>query len=268
MRSIKAEFIKDLQDGSLAPFLKEIKENRDKFSLEIRKNYISIYYKGGRLLKITSHSRKGYEFTFDSKYCLHKADTSSYETIRAFDPYSVETFSENLPLLLKEMDTWFLEHPKPERDFQHRLLVSNPEIIDIEYQVGRRMRLDMLAFHEGKIIVIENKYGNGAISGNAGLAKHYADMCEILGDSPLYKDMADSVVKISEAKYALGLSDRLISESEISGKEILFLLAGYNKNSSAASNEAEKMDRSIPAKMLLMSEDESIIRWDTAYDLF
>ena len=42
------------------------------------------------------------------------------------------------------------------------------------------MRLDMLAVHDEKLVVIENKYGNGAVTGSAGLAKHYADMCAVL----------------------------------------------------------------------------------------
>ena len=268
MRSIDSTFINDLLIGELATFLQEVKSRPEQLSLEVRGGDINIYYKGGNLLKITQHKRRGYEFSFDARYCLNKTDTSAYETVKAFDPYCVETYAKNLPQLMQEMDTWFAAHPKPERDYQHTLLVSNPEIIDIEYQVGNRMRLDMLAIHDGKLIVIENKYGNGAVTGSAGLAKHYADMCEVLQDKALYAELLGSVLKITEAKYALGLTDRAIREVDLTTAEILFLLAGYNSRSRAAANETEKMEQSIPAKLLMMSETDSIIQWDAATDLF
>ena len=268
MRSIDSTFINDLLTGELAPFLTAVKNDRARLSLEIRGGYVNIYYKGGNLLRITQHKRKGYEFSFDAKYCLHKADPSAYEEICAFNRYSAETYAENLPRLMREMDTWFCEHLKPERDFQHRLLVSNPEIIDIEYQVANRMRLDMLAIHDGKLAVIENKFGNGAVTGGAGLAKHYADMCEVLQNKALYAELRGSAVRIIEAKRALGLSERAIREQDITGAEILFLLAGYNEKSRAAANEAAKMTRSVPAKLLLMQASESRIDWDAAVDLF
>ena len=49
---------------------------------------------------------------------------------------------------------------------------------------------------------------------------------------------------------------------------ILFLLAGYNEKSRAAANEAAKMTRSVPAKLLLIQASESRIDWDAAVDLF
>ena len=268
MRSIDEIFIADLLSGELAPFLKAVKEKPDQLSLEVRGGYVSIYYEGGSLLKITQQSRGHYKFTFDPKYCLNKSDTSAYEVISKFEAYSAETYAANLSLLMREMDSWFLDHPKPERDFQHTLLVSNPEIVDIEYQIGKRMRLDMLAVHAGKLMVIENKYGSGAVTGSAGLAKHYKDMCEVLSDKALYSEMIGSVVRISEAKYALGLTDRVIRDAEIADAEILFLLAGYNERSKTAANETEKMEQTLPAKLLLMKETDSIISWDKAQDLF
>jgi len=133
MRHINENFIHDIQCGELSVFRKAVFENRDKLALEIRDGYINIYYKGGNLLKITFHRKKGYEFSFDPRYCLNKPDSSAYDEICALDPYSVTAYADHLPRFLYEMDTWFAAHPKAERDFQHRLLVSNPEIIDIEY---------------------------------------------------------------------------------------------------------------------------------------
>ena len=86
MRSIDSTFINDLLTGELATFLQEVKSRPEQLSLEVRGGYINIYYKGGNLLKITQHKRRGYELSFDARYCLNKTDTSAYETIKGFDP--------------------------------------------------------------------------------------------------------------------------------------------------------------------------------------
>ena len=49
---------------------------------------------------------------------------------------------------------------------------------------------------------------------------------------------------------------------------MLFLLAGYNERSKTAANETEKMEQSLPAKLLLMKENDSVIEWDKAKNLF
>ena len=103
MRSIDSTFINDLLTGELAPFLQAVKSRPEQLSLEVRGGYINIYYKGGNLLKITQHKRRGYELFFDARYCLNKGDTSAYETIKAFDPYSVETYAKNLPQLMRNV---------------------------------------------------------------------------------------------------------------------------------------------------------------------
>ena len=154
--------------------------------------------------------------------------------------------------MMQEMDSWFDAHPKPERDYQHQLLVNNPEIVDIEYQVGRRMRLDMLLFADGKLMIVENKYGTGAIGGKAGVAEHYKDICEIMRNDKLRNEMIDSVCHISLAKKALGLTDTIIEREDIKSVEILLLLANYNPKSQSLDNELDKMDSSVPASVLKM----------------
>lgn len=82
------------------------------------------------------------------------------------------------------MDSWLDVHPKKEREYQHNLLSQNPSIFDIEYQINykaadgrtRAMRLDMVMLVDDKMVIVENKYGEGVISGNAGLSKHYNDI--------------------------------------------------------------------------------------------
>ena len=112
MRHITDDFIEDLLCGKLSVFLKAVTDNRDKLALEIRDGYISIYYKGGNLLKITHHRRKGYEFTFDPRYCLNKPDCSAYEKICALDACYYPLYSAS-PSMWFSTDFFFLKNENP-----------------------------------------------------------------------------------------------------------------------------------------------------------
>ena len=177
-------------------------------------------------------------------------------------------YQKHFALMMQEMDSWFEEHPKPERDYQHQLLVNNPEIVDIEYQIGRQMRLDMLLYTNEKLLIVENKYGTGSIGGKAGVAEHYKDICKVLNDPVLLEELMDSVCHISAAKKALGLADTEIRPTDIKSVEILFLLANYNLNSQSLSNEVEKMSGVIPASILMPAGDQTKLDITQAEELF
>lgn len=251
MRHINERFVADLLNGELAFFLNQVKNARDRLSLEIRNGYINIYYKGGSLLKITQ-KKTGYTFHFDAKYCNNKGNAENFELLKHLRSDDVAAYEQHFALMMQEMDSWFDAHPKPERDYQHQLLVNNPEIVDIEYQVGQRMRLDMLFFADGKLMIVENKYGTGAIGGEAGVAEHYKDIREIMHNDKLRNEMIDSVCHISQAKKALGLTDNIIEREDIKSVEILFLLANYNPKSQSLDKELDKMDGSVPTSVLKM----------------
>lgn len=187
MRGINKQFIEDLQTGELSFFLHKVKSMGDSLSIEIRNGYVNIYYRGGNLLKIVQ-KRKGYTFHFDSRYCLNKKDTSLHDLFSSLQSTDIESYINYFDLMLSEMDSWFIEHPKKEREYQHGILISNPNILDIEYQINYRdeennpkaMRFDMIMLADDSIIIAENKYGNGAVCGSAGLSKHYKDICAVL----------------------------------------------------------------------------------------
>ncbi len=258
MRHINERFVRDLLYGKLAFFLNQVKNARDLLSLEIRDGYISIYYKGGSLLKITQ-KKIGYTFHFDAKYCNNKGNAENFELLNHLRSDDAAAYEQHFALMMQEMDSWFDAHPKLERDYQHQLLVNNPEIVDIEYQVGRRMRLDMLLFADGKLMIVENKYGTGAIGGKAGISEHYKDICEIMKTPKLLDEMLDSVCHISQAKKSLGLTDVIIERSDIKSVEILFLLANYNSKSQRLNQEFSKMDGTVPARFLLTTNDQNTV---------
>ena len=258
MRGINARFLSDLTSGELSFFLRQVKGRKEELSLEIRGGYINIYYRGGNLLKITQ-KRNGYSFQFDSRYCLNKGDDSRYKQITGLDSSSASDYADAFELLIDEMQKWFSVHPKPEREYQHQLLVHNSSIVDIEYQVKNLMRLDMLMVADDRLIVAENKYGLGAITGCAGLAKHYRDICRVLTDSDLKKELYDSVQRITECKHSLGLLDKPVLSLDQNKHEILFLLAGYHPKSRSLHNEMSGLEITVPVRLLFMSADNYVI---------
>ncbi len=255
MRHIDQRFIKDLLCGELQYFFEKVKSNRDTLSLEVRDGYINIYYKGGNLLRIRQQKTK-YTFEFDAQYCKNKENDANFSLLNDRGSHDAEAYKQHFDLMMQEMTSWFVAHPKPERDYQQELLVNNPEIIDIEYQIGKRMRLDMLYVAENKLFIVENKFGNGAIGGKAGMSKHYQDICDLLNDSKTREEVLDSVCHISQAKKALGLTDTAIEKNDIKGIEILFLMANYIPKGKALSNELAKMNGTVPASILMISGDQ------------
>lgn len=270
MRRINERFIDDLLTGELSYFLSEVKRDRDRLSLEIRDGYINIYYKGGNLLKITQ-KRKGYAFFFDARYCLNKGNDGNFDRLSHLPAGDSQAYIRHFHMMMEEMDSWFVCHPKRERDVQHELLLHNPSVLDVEYQApyvkdGKRhwMRLDMLMVEEDTLILVENKCGIGAISGSAGIAKHYRDMSLLLQSESLYRELLSSVQAIAEAKYALGLLPKPIRIPDREKTELLFLLVDYHEESTLLKRELKEIPPTARVKVLMMDSRDPVIHREHA----
>jgi hypothetical protein len=293
MRTINTQFIQDLKSGSLAFFLEQARENPG-ICMEIRKNYVSMYYKGGCALRIEQHGQ-GYSFQFDSKYCLNKGDDGKEAFFKSLNARDASAHIEAFPVILSEMDSWFARHLKPERLFQHNLIKKNQgqlTILDIEYagwtSAKKMFRLDMLGVVRAddayKLIVFENKFGGGAISGTAGIRKHYDDIVDILSNLDSRDDLVASAIEIARIKVELGLLRGPLDLKPGMAIEILFLMAGYNMRSQAIANEVRKMQdsvasnmdasesgkmhASIPARICFQDVENTVIDYGGAKDLF
>lgn len=66
MRGLRQKFMNDLSEGVLAPLRDRVLADRS-LCLEIRENYINIYYRGGNLLKLSAAPQRGYIAFFDLK---------------------------------------------------------------------------------------------------------------------------------------------------------------------------------------------------------
>ena len=66
-RCLSPQFMQELKEGFLSP-LKKMVTNEYSLSLEIRNNYINIYYRGGNLLKLSEVNKHCYKPIFNVKY--------------------------------------------------------------------------------------------------------------------------------------------------------------------------------------------------------
>ena len=256
MRGLSKEFIEDLKGGILKNFLTSVQED-DTLSLEIRENYINIYYRGGNLLKI-KQCTNGYEVHFDINYC------SKYKVrITGINSNEYEKWIDNIPFIKADMDAWFHKHPKLEREYQQLVLRENNNssiandtdyfITDIEYANSENgSRFDLVGVKwlstasshkkadDIRLVFIEKKYGDNALSGNAGIKKHYEDLYKFLNNKNKVKDICNEVEIIFNQKIALGLIEGVKKEEIKLSKnkpEFILLIANHKPAKSALLRE-------------------------------
>ena len=170
-----------------------------------------------------------------------------YNDIQNLNEQTAEEFFDSL---VDMMDKWFTEHPKKEREYQHKLSLfhNNNNVLDIEYAIGNSgMRLDMILVDEkGDLYLIENKYGNDAIYSwmsdntkkrkenpeamNPGVAKHYKDFCKLLDNNKYKENVIQSMRCILKNKKDLGIIPREYNIAEKPEFSVVFVFANL-KNS-------------------------------------
>lgn len=262
MRGLSEEFLGDLKraDGLLNPILERVTHD-DTLMLAIRDNYANIYYRGGNILKM-EWAKGSYQTSFDTHY------DPTGETIPAL-PVGIQSQADStawvkaFPLLKCIMDVYFHRHGKSEREFQqlvarenNRSSISNESeyfVSDIEYAVPRLCRLDMLGIRwlatdrkngsRCRAALIEIKYGDGALSGDAGLLKHMRDIDALISDTHSF----GSLLKTMESQFnqldELGLlnfnhctNGTKISLTADDKPEVIFILANHNPRSTKLSS--------------------------------
>lgn len=218
-----------LLNGNLRKMLNVIMESGD-LDVQIRNNYLNIYYRGGNIAKVNSEK----SIEFDEKYfCLPGINTDGKEEkrnlIEKFKTYNYKAYFETAKQV---MDKWFKEHPNPERDEQHLLAVANKyaqsdyAIIDVEYQVSiqsefsctfipqnrnnpKKPRFDIIAVNKrGQVAVIELKKGVGALENTSGLQEHLDCYNASIGRN--YAPFMEEIQKLLEQKQQLDLVDNAI----------------------------------------------------------
>jgi hypothetical protein len=254
-RGLSETFIQDLLDGALAPLLKRVK-NDTTLDMEIRQEYINIYYRGGNVLRVSKDSKRpGYSAFFDLKYGPAIKSMLPDEHISSAD--DAERWLGQIPLMKDAMDLWFGDNPKAERASQQMVVYENNVspwaggtdyfIVDIEYDNHIGARFDLIALRwdsdatarklQGqylpKLTAIEMKTGDGALSGDSGLLEHYRQWEGFFADGSQLDAFKLEMLGIFEQKRKLGLIPALKNNpNRVLGVapdvDVIFLIANHD----------------------------------------
>ena len=268
-RQLSSTFISDLQNGLLRELLEYVRRD-DTLDIEIRNNYINIYYRGGNALKVSETGTGKYTYHFENRY-LGEVPFIPGKTIDSLKSQS--DWYEYFPRVKQAMDFYFNAHPKEEREYQQLVVRENNYsgianstdyfIVDIEYDNHKNARFDIVAIeweseatsrklqkgYKPRLVVIEMKYGDGALKGSAGLQKHIDDFDQFIVSNPDIISFKEEMLEVFRQKRQLGLipclsgtknSNDIIQFAE--DIEMMFLLAGHDPESSILQSELKSLN--------------------------
>ena len=244
MRGLSEGFLYDLKEGRLAELTKMVKADTS-LCLEIRDNYINVYYRGGNLMKVEKgRTRDDYRFSFDQNYF------KGAERLE-LDPLDIPSWLEASPGLKRAMDWSLSKARKDEREFQQLLLRDNNfgsiargtdyYICDIEFQ-SKLGRFDMVGVHwpsrtpdrknahDRRLVFVEVKHGDGALDGSSGLHSHVDHVNTFAGDGTQLEGLKQAMTCVFHQKMELGLINCGKNLESFGNGKPLFLLALINQD--------------------------------------
>ena len=251
MRLLSDTFMDALKNGKLQRLLQTVLQDGT-LDLQIRENYVNVYYRGGNLIEVREIGGQ-FKPSFGAMYCIENHGLWTTFNISALR--TVDDYIDNIPLLKREMDHWFMINPRSEREAQQCMAYENNRsviardtdyfIADIEY-AAKGFRFDMIAVkwpssnharRSGEnlsLAFVEVKYGDGAINGDAGIGKHSKDVGDFCSDTKRYQEFCSEMNEVIRQKTELGLL------SQISSK---------HANGTPAT---VKIDHTIPAELIIV----------------
>jgi len=207
MRELSPEFMDDLLQGKLSPLLNEVRIDKD-LILEIRENYLDVYFKGNRLLNLKRQG-EGYKASSFDGICDLKINSTE----------KTEDFVEKIPLIKQKIIHRVTKGN--ELEFEQMLIRSNnyESRLNTDYYIADRQfvlpgekdnRIDMFGVYwprrnrakgrEVNLALIEIKYGEKDIKGlPEQLEKYYNFLNSHL------KEIIDQTEVILRQKLDLGL---------------------------------------------------------------
>lgn len=219
-RGLSDEFMAALQGGVLSALLARVRADGT-LCLEIREDYLNVYYRGGSLLRV-KRQRTRYDFYFDQNYF---AEPSAIALPQADD---VAAWVALVPTLKDAMDLCLGRHSKDEREIQQQILRDNNfggtardtdyYVCDIEY-ASKHGRFDVVAVHwpsspsdrkrdiGRRLVLMEVKQGDGALAGDSGLHAHIRDVDGCLAIPGNVEILKEEMLRVFNQKMALGLID-------------------------------------------------------------
>ena len=205
------KFWKNLKEGEYKEIIDFASQRENELDVQIRDNYLNIYYQGGNLLRVHPRSLYFDEFYFHRgatdirKTHLIKSDKTEDKEQVAFyqrkrdEMFSIlrnkgmAAYSAKMKEIMKEWDadlhTIGISHD--EKNAQQQISMNNRggtdyAVVDLEYAVSKTSsfyykgklekkvpRFDIIAVDKtGQLYVIELKTGLKAIDGNSGIRAH------------------------------------------------------------------------------------------------
>jgi len=259
IREISKNFQEDLNSGILSSILTNVHLDNN-LTIEIRHNYINIYYRGGNMLRIRD-KKTGYSFEFDLRYIKEENDAkimiSNLPTHVSLHE-DAKAWSNMIPTIKAVMDTYFVSHKKAEREFQQLVARENNIggiakktdyfICDVEYQIDDT-RFDLIAAKcmsrgEYRLALIEMKYADSALGGKSGIVDHVYKAYRYLSNNNI-NDLKKEMHGILEIKRELKLVDDLPTKFEFLKvkPEFIFLLANHKPASNSLDSELNKLQK-------------------------
>lgn len=274
-RHLEKSFFTALNKGLLAPILNMVKSDQT-LDMEIRNNYINIYYRGGNLSKLEEINPKtSYSLEFNENYFTGnpiKLPSKLNNT------NGVDDLLECIPLLKHKMDLYFGRQKKTkkdkirswdEREAQQLLIRENNfgrlamstdyYICDMEYDNHKGSKFDLVAVKwpsrfygkNCKLAVIEMKYGDNALKGDSGLLNHLKDINDFFRDEINRKSLEDEMQEVLKQKVELGLitnknaNNTIKSWDENDKPDLIFILSNHHPKKS---NLLKEIKRICPTK--------------------
>lgn len=248
MRKLSATFINSLKFGFLAGITQKVIADSD-LTLEIRDNYINLYYKGNSLLKLSESTHESYKAYIHTKFRDGLDIPSDF-----VDHETTAKFLKNIPLLKENV----IMRGKHSLEIEYEQMIirannfesrNNSEyfIIDRQYVVGKQ-RIDLVGIfwdrnvrrkgQEVDLCFIEVKFAlNQDISEVHNQLKRYYETIE-----PEAGNIAEESETIFRQKLELGLYKQsterieamktLSFSKDISKFQFILVLVDYNPNSS------------------------------------
>ncbi len=271
VRKLDQTFLGDLNSGILSPCLEEVRNNKD-LILEIRGNYLNIYYRGGNVFKVNpvgKESSRYYKFSWDinyiktpEKYGVTKNQIKSVLS-KVTSLEECKICVEHMKIIFNIMNDYFVKHPKAEKFIQQEIVTSNALsnylLTDFEYQKGNKARFDLMGLKTcestTQLSFIELKQGykslktiNNNGKKSSGFKKHLQDiLLEIKCADDIKKEISQARLLFKQ-KQVLGIIPNQKMPSNISTEkiEVLFVLAnfmtrGSKKYSSYLHDEVEEI---------------------------
>ncbi|MDP8211091.1 MAG: hypothetical protein RAO94_08960 [Candidatus Stygibacter australis] len=258
-RGLSKKFMDELLSGTLKELL-EFVQRDDTLDLEIRREEVHIYYRGGKILGLKP-KKTGYTLTFDNKYL--KALTSNSKITEGMLNYSRENheWEKYFAYTKCVIDMYFNIKGRYEREFQQVVArvnnyskISNSTdyfIIDIEYANGAGARFDIVALEwvattssrkkpdNCRLVVFEMKYGDGALTKKAGIEDHLRKFEKFIINKSKVSSFKTEMLHVFKQKRELGL-----------------VIFGKNGNS----NEVKKVEEEIDFAFIIANHQPASLK--------